>query len=530
MPIAVISNNRHSLFSCLMLLMFWLSGCRSAYEPAGQEGAALRNLAGAASDQPPAIEPYLISTVGDAFGAAVAISADGQILAIGAPGEDSSPFAHDSEARATVNAGTVYLYQFHQGEWWPQATVRAADSESDDRFGTRLGLSADGTVLVVGAPYKDSVGRSQKRFNQGVAYVFRRHDSQWLQEAQLSASNADSFDEFASELVLSADGQTVAIAAPGEDSRDATVGPDRQQINAGAVYLFQHQDGEWREMSRFKAEPARLMDSFGRALSLSADGRVLAVGVDREDRWVDIGNNTQRWLSNSGAVYLYEQRDSDWSLASKIHPRLADSHDNFGAALSLNSAGTQLAVGAPGESGLPAAMNEANNEAPNAGAVYLFERGQDGWQQQAYVKAQQGEANDGFGSELQLSAEGNRLAVGAPWEDGDAADNNDAVQAGAVYVFDSNDAHWQQTAYLKADNIAAFDHFGKALALTQDGHQLVVGVEAEDAGLVDNHSGFQRGLALRSGAAYLFGQIDSNWQQHRYLKSAEAKARQLALY
>ena len=49
--------------------------------------------------------------------------------------------------------------------------------------------------------------------------------------------------------------------------------------------------------------------------------------------------------------------------------------------------------------------NQADNSAPNSGAVYLFVRdGQGMWSQQAYVKASNAEAHDRFGNGLALSA------------------------------------------------------------------------------------------------------------------------------
>ena len=80
----------------------------------------------------------------------------------------------------------------------------------------------------------------------------------------------------------------------------------------------------------------------------------------------------------------------------------------------------------------------------NSGAVYIFRRGDEGWRQEAYVKASNtGEPEDGdnFGYALGLSADGNTLAVGATSEDGSSAgvngddSDNTARGAGAVYVF-----------------------------------------------------------------------------------------------
>lgn len=528
MELVALPITRQVLVVMVPLLLLWIGGCGEAENRSTSASSVSFQLSSELeSAQPVSTERYLKRTVGDAFGAAVAISADGQILAIGAPGEDNDSPQNEGESpkQSLVNAGAVYLYQNRDGQWWPLDQVQAEDGNSDDRFGTRLTLSADGSVLVVAAPYKDDRRLPQLQMNAGTAYVFRRHQNGWQQEAQLRASNADAFDEFGSALAISADGQTVAIAAPGEDGRSEQDAADNQQINAGAVYLFHYLNHQWQQTTRLKADPAGLMDNFGSAVSLNADGHVLAVGADREDSQI---NNV--YHSNSGAVYLFERQDQHWALASKMQSRHVDARDNFGAAVGLNADGNLLAVGAPGESSASETSDETNNQAPNAGAVFVFSRSDRGWIQQAYVKAPQGDANDGFGSQLQLSADGQTLAVGAPWEDGASAtdgqiqtNNNDALQAGAVYLFAGIGSDWQWFSTLKADNTAAFDHFGQALALTDDGRKMVVGVANEDAGLTEGQQSFQRGMALNSGAAYEFQQRGAAWQQRSYLKSVKTK-------
>ena len=115
--------------------------------------------------------------------------------------------------------------------------------------------------------------------------------------------------------------------------------------------------------------------------------------------------------------------------------------DWFGSRIALD--GDTLAVGAHAEDSSATGVDgdQADNSAVNAGAVYVFTRDGGGrWSQQAYIKASNTEAEDFFGTWFAL--DGDTLAVGAESEDssatgvtGDPADNN-AIDAGAVYVFD----------------------------------------------------------------------------------------------
>jgi len=478
------------------------------------------------ADQEQPKSAHLLTTVGDAFGTAVAISADGRTLAISAPGEDSDARGVNGDEfnNKVINSGAVYVYYNTGSRWVRQGYLKAKDSQPDGIFGSSLSLSADGSVLAIGASKTDDTDEQLPfgaGLNQGAVYLFRRKQQHWYQEAQLQASNADSFDAFGSVLTLGADGRTLAVAALGEDSSgNDAAGDDDQRHNAGAVYLFQYQHAQWQQRALLKGAPAEEMANFGRALSLSEHGKILAIGANQHDSVV-IEDGVSKRLRNAGMVYLFQQQTDGWQLQTKLSPRYADERDSFGTAVSLNADGTRLAISAQGEAGAPGADGAGqDNSATNAGAVYLYELLNGQWQQQAYLKAANGEKNDGFGTQLQLSANGKVLAVSAQWEDSSgSADNNNALQSGAVYLFSQLQESWKQTGYLKAKVPAAQDHFGSALSMSADGDSLVVGVAAEDAGLLDAAPGYHPGVALGSGAAYLFQKQVDQWQQGAYFKS-----------
>ncbi|MCG8319749.1 MAG: FG-GAP repeat protein, partial [Cytophagales bacterium] len=82
-----------------------------------------------------------------------------------------------------------------------------------------------------------------------------------------------------------------------------------------------------------------------------------------------------------------------------------------------------------------------DDSAAAAGAVYVFTRSGNTWNQQAYIKASNTGSDDEFGSSLGFDSTGNTLAVGARGEasaaegiGGDQGDNSRS-QAGAVYLY-----------------------------------------------------------------------------------------------
>jgi hypothetical protein len=95
----------------------------------------------------------------DRFGQHVALSGDGNILAAGAPLEDSDATGIDGDQTddSMSHSGAAYvLARDGAGQWSQQAYVKAPNTDVGDMFGYLLALSGDGSTLAVGAPTENS--------------------------------------------------------------------------------------------------------------------------------------------------------------------------------------------------------------------------------------------------------------------------------------------------------------------------------------------------------------------------------------
>jgi FG-GAP repeat len=94
---------------------------------------------------------------GDYFGAGLALSGDGNTLAVGASSEDSTATGiGGNEGNAFANAGAVYVFVRDGAEAWSQrAYVKASNTGVNDSFGSIVALSEDGNTLAVGAYHED---------------------------------------------------------------------------------------------------------------------------------------------------------------------------------------------------------------------------------------------------------------------------------------------------------------------------------------------------------------------------------------
>lgn len=407
---------------------------------------------------------------GDRFGWSVAL--DGDTLAVGAWREDSAATGVDGDAPDdAANSGAVYVFTRSDGAWSQQAYIKAPevtspppdhpdfnqppddpdfvhpeDFSSGNQFGWSVALSGD--VLAVGANLERGAGTgvgadpaSVGAPNAGAVYVYRRTGSDWsAPPVYIKPSNTGGGDQFGYAVAL--DGDTLAVAAPFEDS-DATGvggnGASNAALNSGAVYVFSFDGADWTEQAYIKASNTAAHDAFGMGLAL--DGDTLAVpapqsGSVEADTAAAPGDTS---AARAGAVYVFTRDGADWAQQAYLRASNAEAGDHFGSGIALE--GDVLVVGAVqenGGAGGPGA-DEGDNSVQDAGAAYVFNRSNDSWSQLSYIKAASPGRFDWFGHAVAVSA--GTIAVSALLEDGGGTglggdESDDSTQgSGAVYLF-----------------------------------------------------------------------------------------------
>jgi hypothetical protein len=192
-----------------------------------------------------------------AFGAAIVLSADGNVLAICAvdedglnPGVGAVQWQADRKAAertriAEDSAGAVYVYERRGTAWSFQTYIKPSNIRANDTFGARLALSADGAILAAGAPQQSGGGTGVNPAatdasapESGAVYLFARSGGRWRQEAYVKAADAAEYDQFGSAVALSGNGRVLVAAAMGSDGRDNSV------RDAGGVYVFNRSEGQ----------------------------------------------------------------------------------------------------------------------------------------------------------------------------------------------------------------------------------------------------------------------------------------------
>ena len=154
----------------------------------------------------------------------------------------------DQADNSAAFSGAVYVFVQSGSLWQQQAYLKANNAEAGDEFGDSISLSADGNTLAVTAGQEDSVATGldgnqsdNSAPESGAAYVFVRSSTIWQQQTYIKASNTGSDIAYGDAVSLSADGDTLAIAASLEDGAATGINGDQSDNTAessGAVYLY----------------------------------------------------------------------------------------------------------------------------------------------------------------------------------------------------------------------------------------------------------------------------------------------------
>jgi hypothetical protein len=361
---------------------------------------------------------------GDQFGDQVALSDNGDTLAV------SATLANLTGAN---HAGAVYVFQRSGTTWTQQAKLVPPTPQAFQAFGVSLAL--DGNRLVVG-----SVDRDQgSAVDAGAAYVFNRTGSTWSAPAVIAGPSPAAQDKFGSSVAVS--GNRLFVGALRRDVGGLT--------DAGTVYVYGLGGQTWTLGQTLTAADAQAGDLFGSALAVSASATIpntkhLLIGaID-----ADLGGG----LTQAGAAYVYTSTGGGaFTPTQKLTAADAAAGDIFASAVALS--GDRVLVGASG----------ATTSAVHAGAAYVFDLGGASWSQTAKLVSATAALDDGLGGAVALS--GSLALAGATEEQVEPG----LTSAGTVHAFrEVTPGVWSPSHRLAASAGVAGDAYGAAVAVSSD--------------------------------------------------------------
>ena len=211
---------------------------------------------------------------GDGFGDSVALSADGEVMAVGATQSNGDG----------ADAGYVRVFSYNNlVSGWDQRGVTLVGEAAGDSFGGSMALSGDGSALVVGSIYNDDNGKDSGNIR---VFEYGTKDNTWMQKGQ-SLTGLSSGDEFGWAVALSADGSAMAAGAKSGYVR---------------VFWYDGRNDEWKQLGQDIRDTVA-GDRFGHSLAISADVTTLVVGTRNDD-----GTHTE-----SVHMFGYDSLTNKWS-------------------------------------------------------------------------------------------------------------------------------------------------------------------------------------------------------------------------
>jgi hypothetical protein len=316
----------------------------------------------------------------DRFGYAVALSADGAILAVA---------ARNSDPPGKGNAGHVRVYAWDGGAYVHASIGQDLEGEAASDHTSAVALSADGTVVAIGAHYNDGGGDASGHVR---VFVYDATADRWDQRGPDIDGEHDRDLGGERNVALSADGLVVAVGATYNDGEDHPTDSRR-----GHARVFAWTGAAWDPRGQ-DLDGEHENDRSGWSVALSADGAVVAIGATRNDG-DDHPTDSKR---GHVRVFAYDAGADHWD------PRGADldgqaEGDRDGSSVALSADGAIVVIG--GWYASPSGKASAGHARVHAW---------DGAAWQEVGDALEGEdAGDQSGFAVAMSADGATIAVGA---------------------------------------------------------------------------------------------------------------------
>jgi len=325
--------------------------------------------------------------VEDQSGYSVSMNSEGNRIAIGAP-QNYTYFGHTK----------IYEYNVST-QAWDQLGDNIDGEVADDRSGYSVSINATGDRIVIGAPGSNgNIGS-----NSGLARIYEYNGTNWEQLGQDIFGEAI-FDQSGYSVNMNSEGNRIAIGAIGNNS------------NTGHTRIYEYDGANWTQLGQNINGEAGV-DGSSWSVSMNSTGNRVAIGAVFND-----GING----ADSGHTRIYE-----YNVSTQAWDQLGDdidgeaAYDLSGFSVSMNAAGNQVAIGA--------VWNDGNGFYSGHTRIYEYDVSTQAWTQLG--SDIDGEAaEDESGCSVSMNSTGNRVAIGARYNDGNGSSSGHT----RIYKLDSN--------------------------------------------------------------------------------------------
>jgi len=326
---------------------------------------------------------------------------------------------------------------------WEQVGLAIIGEENYDRSGYSVAMSADGSTLAIGSTENDDHGE-----NKGHIRVYKFNPDMdggvWLQLGQ-DIDGAKEHERSGGSVAMSADGSRLAIGSIDADNSRGT-------RYSGLVKIFDFDPdmdgGVWIQVGA-DIEGEDYLDEFGDSLAMNGEGSKIVIGGP--------GHGGPKEFYKAGHARVYEYTSGNWVQVGRDMFG-TDDYDGFGSSVSMNSAGSHIAI----------AAGESKEDDYGPGAVRVYENRSGSWEQ---VGTTINGESIGDGAVVSMSSSGLMVTIGSM--------SANADYSGQVRVFKYDGEGWVQVGQ-DIDGEAAGDQSGETVVMSADGSMLAIGATMND--------------------------------------------------
>lgn len=347
----------------------------------------------------------------DRFGWAVAIHGD--IIVVGAYGEDENEFDEENLSKA----GSAYIFKRDvDGTWNEIQKIVASDRAEGDEFG--FSVDVHGDLIVVGAHYcsTNALGFGYS-FHAGAVYIFEENDAGvWVELQKMAASDrwGNPGFEYVEEDWNWRYGESVGVW---EDY--IVVGSQF----AAKAYVYERAGDTWSEAEKLTYPGISWLD---RAGIVAIDGTTIVLGAQTWD-YTEIWGEGE--LMNSGGAAVFDRNDGtgNWEFTEMIVNADRDAGDHFGIDVAID--GDYIAVGTHSDN------HDEDDDAflEDAGSAYIFKLTDGDWSE--YDKIDASDRNEADEHGICVGISGITAIVGAWQQDYPSGGGEYIEDAGAAYFY-----------------------------------------------------------------------------------------------
>ena len=357
------------------------------------------------------------------FGSQGSVAIDGDYAVVG---------SYLADVNGINNAGAAYIYFWNGTNWIEQAKIYASNLAEEQHFGKSVAINGDRVVVgAIGTYSTNSLGQ---------AYVFKRNESNWLEEAILTASDGVNRDAFGTDVEILND--------------EIIISANDQYSYKGAVYCFKFDGSSWVESQIISPTSSAGYKQFGKSLVF-----------DESNLLVGCIDDSYSGFRMPGAVYAFAKEGGIWVQKSRILPDDNTIRVSFGTSVVLQN---DVAV-----------ISDVDSTPEK---VYIFNKTDDTTWVQIDTLKSGSITHDMFGYDLGI--DGEYILIGSQ-------ENSEAsYEAGSVFVYKNNGNSWLFDENILPQGSEFMGEFGNGIAC-KDG-RIIIGAS------------LTTGFTSESGAAFIY--------------------------